>query len=496
MQEEVQNIEIKGIENLKKKDNINGLLGKVGVPAPYEQACEALLRVFETLRDDLIVAIEYDYVDLMYRNEYYNFYATKKYDYERNCAKLSFFEPNALSENENVKYTQAKIDLIKSGYLGYLIVRPIAACVGRNAISVKAKTQEYNNITICETKIQSSALGLTVSVNAFPHSSQDNELMVCAETALWSMFEYFGNKYPIHRTALPSEILKSVEDVTYQRQTPSSGLYSYQMSAALKNLGLNPKVYSLNDMIFDSYVESGIPVLLYLTGTSVDAHATVCIGYDNDVAIKEYKMSKPKDDKQKEELIIWRKTSLKGIVINDDNAPNCQLATIDNPTQYFEKLKIPGSEKFKGMKIAEFIVPLPLRVYMDAYDAFRLIMQIERNWLKEKKITRTILISSHALREHIVSSSLPNMMKTCFLKLSLPHYLWVTELSTKSELKENKVSGMIIFDATDRFCKPSDLIFCFTNNKKFFYDALSRRTLFMDNPDEDFILEKYNKGIN
>ena len=81
-------------------------------------------------------------------------------------------------------------------------------------------------------------------VKGFPHSSQDAETISCAETTLWALMEYFGNKYPEYRPVLPSDIIKTLKQVSSERQVPSKGLNIQQMSFALKEYGFGTRIYS------------------------------------------------------------------------------------------------------------------------------------------------------------------------------------------------------------------------------------------------------------
>ena len=61
-------------------------------------------------------------------------------------------------------------NMIRNNYLGFLVLRPIGQCVGRNAISPKAKKSPIGDFKICLSKIQSTCLGVKLAVWAFPKS--------------------------------------------------------------------------------------------------------------------------------------------------------------------------------------------------------------------------------------------------------------------------------------------------------------------------------------
>jgi len=75
------------------------------------------------LTDDLIVMVEYPYVDKTYRDTYYNYYASKKDEYPRNSIRLSFLKttlPDEFFRSGNAGHLKA----IEENYLGFLILRP------------------------------------------------------------------------------------------------------------------------------------------------------------------------------------------------------------------------------------------------------------------------------------------------------------------------------------------------------------------------------------
>lgn len=126
-------IEIIDIKQLQENlPEIQRILTKLGVVSASANSSYRLKDLLDTLRDNLIVSVEYEYVDAMYRDEYYRFYATKYHKYPRNCAKMSFFESGALTPGCMVDYS--KSDEIRRSYLGFVVLRPIDACIGRNVI--------------------------------------------------------------------------------------------------------------------------------------------------------------------------------------------------------------------------------------------------------------------------------------------------------------------------------------------------------------------------
>ena len=142
---------------------------------------EALKHFLDALVDDIWMYVETGYVDKVYRDSYYRYYASKANVYPRNCIKISFFYN--LSEPLPYELDSSKYDYYQRHYGGFLILRPtLPAIIGRNAISpVVLKRHDFVS---CLVNVQSTVDGLSFSLNAFPASSQDGETITCAETTM------------------------------------------------------------------------------------------------------------------------------------------------------------------------------------------------------------------------------------------------------------------------------------------------------------------------
>ena len=452
----------------------------------------------KTLRDDLIVGVETDYVDAMYRDEYYHFYATKLHKYDRNCIKMSFFTPGHLFPGQPVDYQYAED--IKKDFMGFLIIRPLKACIGRNVIAPEAKRPGLENVMVCRSHVRTTALGLKVQVEGFPHASQDGEMMTCAETSLWSIAEYYGHKYPNHKPVCPSEILKAMRPTAQQRQLPSAGLTFEQISVGLCCFGFSTKMYNLYtydektkayimlpDMkeILACYIESGFPLALCLQGGSI-GHAVTCVGRPD--IPKTGKLEKESIDGK--EYFVWNR-SIDSVVLNDDNVPPYQFANIDHPTTYY------GIKNWNEVLLMRFLVPLPSKVYLDAFKAVKLSKKVMTQLLKSphNTVIKTFLASSRSFREHVaVSKILDPATKLFLLKMNLPRFVWVSELSSLVEFQHEIGSGLILLDATE----PTQdnivpLLMCVLDRSGFIYDDNNLKKLSLA---QTLQIETYERNIN
>ena len=480
-------------QELKKVlENLHFVLGKIALPR--------IIDFLSKLRDDLMVGIESEYVDAFYRDEYYRFYASKLHHYDRNCIKLSFFKPGHLSENQPVDYTLSSE--IKNDFVGFLVIRPLVAAIGRNVISPEALKQDAADIMVCRSPIKTTAIGLKVCVNGYPHSSQDGEMMACAETALWTITEYYGHKYSEYKLIMPSEILEAMRPLSHHRQLPSEGLTFEQISVGLCRFGFSTQIYSLYDRkrkpdgtytlvmndkmkeVLSCYIESGFPLALCLVGDEI-RHAVVCIG----------RQQISRKSALKREIIggvgyyVWNQ-GVDTIVLCDDNVSPCQKANIDHPTTYYKK------PKWDDVLLRQFMVPLPSRVYMDAFIAIPLSKSIMAATLKAPvdSVIRTFLASSRSFRNHIaISTVMPNDTKKVLLNMNLPKFVWISEISNVNDFQNGITNGLIILDATEPTQKNViPLLLALLDNCGYIYGDNRFKKLVLGAP---LHLEIYDKNI-
>ncbi len=437
------------VDSIKNSNKTKkSVLKDLGLPVDISDSNEEITNFFLTLREDLTVIVETDYVDKVYRDSYYNYFSTKLKDYQRNCIRVSLFEPNVISDFD---LTKDQKKMMQSCYLGFVILRPLVkARIGRNVISPKAK-KNGNDLAICEAPIKATCLGYKLSVKGFPHSSQDGEMMTCAETAVWEIMEYFGNKYAMYSPILPSNITSALEQALSHRMLPSVGLSYNEMSQALKKFGMASVIYDQQNQkarqIFTCYIESGFPLAVSLETTETDVsddegHAVVCIGRKNvpRSIVNDFNPIKMDNNKS---YYLWNEC-LNSFIFNDDNYPCYQVTNYDNPTGYY-------NDDFKGAKITNFIVPLHPRIYMDAENAIWVSNVIITGIIDppENSVIRTFLTSNRSYKEYIVrNEDFSEEEKGALLTLDMAKFVWVTEIADKESFLDYKANGIILIDAT------------------------------------------------
>jgi hypothetical protein len=415
----------------------------------------AIGEFLDGLREDLCFIVEYPYVDKVYRDSYYSYYASKHSAYQRDCIRVLIFKKNVnIQEFSNPE----KFQKLQDGFLGYFVLRPLRTIIGRSLINPAAF--ETENVKICIQKSECLVLGVKLIVEGFPHSSQDSETITCAETTIWSAMEYFGTRYSDYKPVLPSTIIKTIERIAVQRQLPSNGLTMEQISFALKQFGFGTRIYSKEQYedelfdIIDAYIESGIPVM---TGLESDegslGHVVVLIGKQYNEDIGNFQ-----GVKNKTLTISGQPTAYHDIaqlpgkyVVQDDNLAPYQVITLDQPGVHYEDA---ASQSYK---IDSIVVPLYPKIYLEAYVAKNLILQILKDSLLGYKfkagfILRCFLASSRSFKNHIAKSTEIGIdIKGTILVSKMPKFIWVAEIYDEDGYVPftGEAKGLVVLDATE-----------------------------------------------
>lgn len=434
------------------------------------EAENLLTRYFDDLKEDLSVFIEYPYVDKMYRDSYYTYFSSKHNYYHRDCIRLCFFnntiQPSDFRDKKRNEY-------LTKHFLGYLVIRPtFPKIIGRSHLNKKAFKKD--NILTCQVRANILINGIKLDVDGFPHSSQDIESISCAETTLWAMMEYFGNRYADYRPTLPSQILALLNRNADQRLLPSNGLTLEQISYALKEFGFGAYVYSKEAYnselanIIATYIESGIPIIAVIQNPSGDiGHAAIIIGHENDSKI-DFRKIKTKR-KFKDDTFYIDYTDIKQkYVIQDDNLTPYKLVDLEWPVEHY----VGVDNSFLDCSIESVIVPLYKKIYLEADKAKKLALYILKDHFfgytfENKFVFRFYLASSRSFKNHIANlDKLESNVKEALIQSKMPKFVWCAEIYKQSDFNKNKAIGLIIIDATEASENKGDaLIFAGYPNK-------------------------------
>lgn len=433
---------------------------------------------FDNLIDDCYLLAETSYVDKVYRDSYYHYFSSKLVPYKRDCVRISVFEGEIVESDFRTEEGKRKA---QNNYRGFFIIRPTEPqIIGRNLISPKVLKQR--GFLCCMAEVDVTVNSLKVCVNGFPHSSQDAETITCAETTIWAIMEYFGNKYPEYKPVLPSTIITALNKMSFERQIPSQGLNIQQMSFALKEFGFGTRIYSRSygsdfENLLSIYVESGIPIILGIDNFNKHGdigHALICIGRE---AISETEIDaisatsfddpelKAKAAARRIVFYDWESIRVKYIFI-DDNYPVYQKSDFKTPVDYY------NDTEWSKCEINHFIVPLYPKIYLEAYEAKNYVYRFLTSEFSPiptncEVLIRFFLASSRTFKDSLsLNEHLNEDVKEILLESPMPKFIWVAELSSKQEIKEGKAKGLVLLDATEANLSYNyPLIAAYFNNK-------------------------------
>ncbi|WP_088341709.1 hypothetical protein [Robiginitalea sediminis] len=449
-------IEITPIEEL-----IDALKEKIGeyflqdatddfIPPSIETDLSGLI---DELKEDLYCLIEYPYVDKVYRDSFYNYYSSKHFTYQRDCIRVSLFSEEITHEEF---LDSSKHSALDNKFLGYFVIRPtINSLFGRSIISPAAF--EINHFHICLCRTDSLIYGVKLSVEGFPHSSQDGETIKCAETTIWALMEYFGNKYAEYKPALPAKIHSALERFSYQRQLPSNGLTMDQISFALKEFGFGTSIYSkgaYGDQIYniiDSYVESGIPVIVGLQSGHI-GHVIIAVGKKVDDKVDWTRVNKSTIQIKGKSIEYFETTNIEAkYVVQDDNHAPYRLINLSEPGEHYDE------PECRSFEIDSIVVPLYPKIYLESVVAKQLVLNIVQDSIvgyefKEGFVFRFFLASSRSFKAHIARlEKMQPVLKNSILLCKMPKFIWVGEFYPKEsvEIHNDIADGIVVLDATE-----------------------------------------------
>jgi len=412
------------------------------------------------------VIIEEEYIDKDYLSEFKAFYSSTFKKYSSRCMRLHFFNC-ALPKRLNNRLGE-----YKNNYLGFCIIRPTELQrLGRTILKplIRNASEDY---ILCKAEYKSHILEYEFLTEGIPFFQQDTKVGACAQAALWMASRYMSHRFSLSEY-LPYDITHFAKrSISWGREFPAEdGLTEFQMLEALREKGYSSVIYSrgkvgaitsqvnnLTELNYEDkanlkfaeiiyrYVESCLPVLL-----CYDDHVIVAMGHTFIPNIQ-YKVGIQ---------------NIHSFIINDDAS---------GPFRYLlvKKEKNCGSIE----EIRSAIIIMPPEVVLKGEDAEigalialnklldfpgsnadtklkDLISELHpdyKKWLSNL-IYRTYLLASTEFKARISNSQLPKEVKNLYIRLLLPKYIWITEISS-NELMANanpeqryKI-GEIIVDST------------------------------------------------
>lgn len=306
-------------------------------------------------------------------------------------------------------------------------------------------------------------------VEGFPFISQDADVTVCAQAALWMLARYFSDRYPIYQETYPVQIGALTRDYSVGRLFPSAGLYVWQLAEALRGLSFEPVLYARSqysqsgsdschrgnfEHLLYTYIESGIPVL-----AAFHNHVVVLFGHvSNYEDIDKITPASPGSPFVYSSELNW------AYVGNDDNGIPYQLLahTPDAGAG-------PDFMPYSPSEIEQFVAPLPEKVFLRAESVETLVRAIllradvgyqalSPSISATTPILRLFLTTGRSFKRRLAERGMGHpIVADVYHNLPLPHFVWVCEISSPS-IYPKSVLGEILWDATRNAYEPEGWI--------------------------------------
>ena len=431
--------------------------------------------------------LEDPYIDQDYSADYSQFYARTFRAYERYCKRVHFFSRDItplLQRPLSTAQLRSLSDFAEQSYLGFCVIRPLSnAPIGRTVLQARLADGFDREATVtCRADFDAHLLGVRLQVTGASFLQQDTRVGACAQVAIWAGMRHMYARYNYNWV--------SVADITKFARPPSrieatslpnasTLLSSDAMVRAISEAGYQPLCLSrpdIGDAILP-YVESGIPVILGLDIGGSVGHAVTVIGR---VFAKQMNPTNRAID------------YVPAFIVHDDQSGPYRWLPADghaSTTYSFggDTIKHDSGNGIIELNISDHavlgIALMSTRVYSTGARAEhnarsqiddvmkklpgarlalakrnipvneRLLDELQAAYSADEIVLRTYLTSAAGYRRHLAQGSASDDLKDALLDLHLPHFTWITEISTidsynQSSPSMRRIYGHTVMDAT------------------------------------------------
>lgn len=435
--------------------------------------------------------IESRYIDRDYSADYQRFYSQTFRTYNRHCKRVHFFQEDVaaiLALPTWSERTAALQSTSKRSYLGFCVVRPLpGAPIGRTALKQMGPTEMgLESVVTCRADIRANLLGAELDVSAACFMQQDSRVGACAQVAIWIGARHMHQRHKYNWLSV-ADITRMAEPTTaYQASSLPAGsefLTPDHMIQAIHKMGFQPLFIdgSSKEIAADivPYVESGLPVILGLRHGIGLGHAVTVIGrvfaqlkapsnqlanyipafivHDDQAGPymllprSRYTAASHKLDKNR---LIRHSFSTKELV-NLNVEDHAVFAVVLMPTRVFSTARAAQLTAARSLNAAlNKIKSIRQNLAKQGAEVNDRLLDELINAHKRKKIVlRTYLTSASGYRKHITEGSACDDLKDVLVRTHLPHFTWITEISTSDSYNQaspgmRRMYGHTILDAT------------------------------------------------
>ncbi len=431
--------------------------------------------------------LEDPYIDRDYSADYAQFYALTFHAHERHCKRVHFFSQD-ISPLLQRPISTAQLndlgDLAKDAYCGFCVIRPLSAApIGRTVLLARVGNGFNMEVTVtCRANIDVHLLGTRLQVTGTSFLQQDSRVGACAQVAIWAGMRHMHARHnynwvsvaDITQFAGPPSVTEAVS-----LPNASDRLSSDAMVRAIAEAGYQPLCLPSLDIghAILPYVESGIPVILGLNIGGTVGHAVTVIGR---VFAKQANPTTRAFDYVPAYIVhddqngpyMWLPAdkhasatfSFSGDTIKRDtpNGPlelnvkcHAVFAVALMSTRVFSTAA--RAEHNAWSQIEEILKALPdARKALAEHDMSvneMLMDELEAAHSAGNIVLRTYLTSAAGYRRHLAQGSASDALKDALLHFHLPHFTWITEISTIDSYNQpspglRRIYGHSVLDAT------------------------------------------------
>ena len=431
--------------------------------------------------------LEYPYIDRDYSADYTQFYAGTFRTHERHCKRVHFFSRD-ISPLLQRPLSTTQLNRIgrfaEETYCGFCVIRPLStAPIGRTVLLARVRDGFNMEATVtCRADFGAHLLGARLRVTGASFLQQDSRVGACAQVAIWSGMRHMHGRHDynwvsvadITRFARPPSLTEAVS-----LPNASDRLSSDAMVRAIAIAGYQPLVLPRPDIgrAILPYVESGIPVILGLNIDGGLGHAVTVVG-------RVFAKQENPTNRAIDYVPAY-------IVHDDQSGPYMWLPAHERASEKFSfasdtiKRQTPDGSIEMNVRCHAVlgIALMSTRVFSTAaraeHNAWSLVkdnlnaLPGARQALAEHGIPvnemlmdellaahstdnivlRTYLTSAAGYRRHLAQGSASDDLKDALLDLHLPHFTWITEISTVDSYNQHsprmrRIYGHTVLDAT------------------------------------------------
>ena len=433
--------------------------------------------------------LESHYIDRDYSADYLRFYAQTFRSHDRHCQRVHFFSANiseALEEPLTPNRVTKLQDIAKASYCGFCVIRPLASApIGRTVLAARAREQFDSEATVtCRAEFGANLFGADLKVTGTAFLQQDARVGACAQVAVWVGVRHMHARHRYNWVSVADITRLAAPTTAFEATSLPAGsdfLTSEGMIRAINEIGFQPLCFRGPEVIGDAilpYVESGIPVIVGLSDGGALGHAVTVIGRvfskqgkPTNEAINYVSAYIVHDDQAGPYMLLPTKERISpesGVNSEDfiRHALNGQTTELNVHDHAVFAVALMPHKVFSTASAAEYTARNRIQAILAMMSEVRrglstkessvnerLMDELESAHKTEEIVLRTYLTSAAGYRRHIAKGTASEQLKNVLLSLHLPHFTWVTEISTTGSYNQQspgmrRIYGHTVLDAT------------------------------------------------